>query len=56
MSFSNRKPICSLKYCLQLFQAFGVYCMFAMYVITIIEEILADNISLKKLKYLLFYI
>ena len=56
MSLSNRIFICSFKCGLQLFEALGMYCMFAIEVIMINERFLVDDMGLKKVKYLLFYI
>ena len=56
MSLSDWVPIQSLKYGLQLFQALGVYYIFAVEVTTISEKILTDNIGLKIVKRYLFYI
>ncbi len=56
MSLSDRVPIRGLKYSLQPFQALGVYCMFAVEVTTMSGGILADDMGLEKVKYLLFHI
>ena len=56
MSLSDLIPICGLKYGLQPFQVFRVYYMLVVKVTTISGEILADNMGLKKVKYLLFHI
>ncbi len=56
MSLSDRVPICGLKCGLRPFQALGVYYMFALEVTTMSGGILADDIGLRKVKYLLFHI
>ncbi len=56
MSLSDRVPIRGLKCGLRPFQAFGVYCIFAVEVTTISGGILVDDMGLGKVKYLLFYI
>ncbi len=56
MPFSDRVPICGLKCGLWLFQTLGVYFMFAVKVTTMSEGILADDIGLGNVKYLLFHI
>ncbi len=56
MSLSDWVLIHSLKCGLQPFQAFEVYYMFAVEVTMINEGILADDMGLEKVKYLLFHI
>ncbi len=56
MSLLDQIAIHGLKCGLRLFQALGVYYMFAVEVTTMSEGILADDISLEKVKYLLFHI
>ncbi len=56
MSLSDRVPICGLKHGLRPFQALGVYCMFAVEVTTMSGGILADDMGLGKVNYLLFHI
>ncbi len=56
MSLSDRMPIRGLKCGLRPFQALGVYCMFAVEVTTMSGGILADDMGLGKVKYLLFHI
>ena len=56
MLISDQMPICNLKCSLQPFQALEVYCIFVLEVITMSEEILADDTGLGKIKYLLFHI
>lgn len=56
ISLSDWVPICGLKYSLQLFQTLKVYCMFAVEVTMMSGEILADDMGLEKVKYLLFHI
>ncbi len=56
MSLSDRVLICSLNYGLRPFQTLEVYYMFVVEVITMSEEILADDMGLEKVKYLLFHI
>ncbi len=55
MSISDWVPICGLKCDLQPFSALRVYGIFAVEVTTMSGEILADDIGLRKVKYLLFY-
>lgn len=54
MSLLDRVPICGLKYGLRPFQAFRVYCIFAVEVTTRNRGILANNMSLEKVRYLFF--
>lgn len=56
MLLSNQVSICGLKCDLQPFQALGVYYIFVIEVITISKGILANDIGLGKVKYLLFHI
>ncbi len=56
MSLSDWVPIYGLKCGLRLFQGLGVYCMFVVEVTTMSGGILADDIGLGKVKYLLFHI
>ncbi len=56
ISLSDRVPIRSLKCGLRLFQALGVYYIFAVEVTTMSGGILADDMGLGKVKYLLFHI
>ncbi len=56
MSLSDRVLICGLKCGLQPFQALGMYCMFAVEVTMMSGGILADDMGLGKVKYLLFHI
>ncbi len=56
MLLLDRVPICGLKYDLQLFLTLGVYLMFAVEVTTMSGGILADDMGLGKVKYLLFHV
>ncbi len=56
MSLLDWMPIYGLKCGLQLFQALEMYCMFVVEVTTMSERILADDMGLRKVKYLLFHI
>ena len=56
MSLLDWMPICGLKNGLQLFQAFRMYYMFAVKVTIISERILANDMGLRKVRYLLFHI
>lgn len=49
-------PIWRLKCNLQPFQALRMYYILIVEVVTMSGKILADDMSLKKVKYLLFYI
>lgn len=48
--------ISGLKYYLSLFQVIGVYFIFILEVPKLNEDILANDMSLKKIRYLLLYI
>lgn len=56
MLLSDQIPIYSLKCGLQPFQVFGVYCIFIVKVTITSKKILADNMDLEKIRYLLFHI
>lgn len=55
INFSNEVSICSFKCGLKPCQAFGIFYMFLVEVTTLSKNVLIDNISLKKVEYLLLY-
>lgn len=56
MSFLDRVVVCDHNYGLGIFQILGVYCIFVIVAITQSEDILADNKSLGKVRYLVLHI